>query len=120
MNILIFVIIILYNFSKDKAIPKLISLKEEIYSKEYTNLINFINSNDGYVNPKLLPKELSKTNRYIASKKKININEKLLFIPNKISISKLNELVNKKCLEAYGFNEDYDYACLIYFMTIDK
>ena len=120
MNILIFIIIILYNFSKEKIIPKIISLKEETYSKEYTNLINFINSNDGYVNPKLFPKELSKTNRYIISKEKININEKLLFIPNKISISKLNALVNKKCLEAYGFNEDYDYACLVYFMTIDK
>lgn len=120
MNILILTIILLYNVSKEKLIPKLISLKEETYSKEYTNLINFISNNDGYVNPKLIPNEFSETNRYITSKEKINKNEKLLFIPNKISISKLNTQVNNKCLEAYGFNEDYDYACMVYFMTIDK
>ena len=120
MNIVILILILLYNFSKEKLFPKLISLKEETYSKEYINLINFIKNNDGYVNPKLFPNELSKINRFITSKVKINKNEKLLFIPNKISISKLNEQVNKKCLEVYGFNEDYDYACIVYFMTIDK
>lgn len=120
MNIVILLIILLYNFSKEKLFPKIISLIEEEYSKEYINLINFIKNNDGYVNPKLFPNELSKTNRYITSKEKINKNEKLLFIPSKISISKLNEQVNKKCLEVYGFNEDYDYACIVYFMTIDK
>ena len=120
MNIVILILILLYNFSKEKLFPKLISLKEETYSKEYINLINFIKNNDGYVNPKLFPNELSKINRFITSKVKINKNEKLLFIPSKISISKLNEQVNKKCLEVYGFNEDYDYACIVYFMTIDK
>ena len=120
MNISIIIIILLYNFSKEKLISKLISLKEEIFSKEYINLINFIKNNDGYVNPKLFPNELSKTNRYISTRDKINKNEKLLFIPSKISISKLNPQVNKKCLEAYGFNEDYDYACIVFFMTIDK
>ena len=120
MNIVILLIILLYNFSKEKLFPKIISLIEEEYSKEYINLINFIKNNDGYVNPKLFPNELSKINRFITSKVKINKNEKLLFIPSKISISKLNEQVNKKCLEVYGFNEDYDYACIVYFMTIDK
>ena len=93
MNIVILILILLYNFSKEKLFPKLISLKEETYSKEYINLINFIKNNDGYVNPKLFPNELSKINRFITSKVKINKNEKLLFIPSKISISKLNEQV---------------------------
>ena len=95
-------------------------LKEEQYSKEYTNLLNFIQNNGGYINPKLIPFEISEINRYIISKEKIYKNEILLFIPNKISLSKLNVLINSKCVEVYGFDEELDYACLVYFMTIDK
>ena len=72
------------------------------------------------MNPKLIPNEKSNINRYIIAKEKINKNEILLYIPQNITISKLNLLVNNKCIQAYGFEEDFDYACLIYFMTIDK
>jgi hypothetical protein len=54
------------------------------------------------------------------AKENINKNEILLFIPEKILISKLHINVNRKCNEAYGFQEDHDYDCLVYFMTIDK
>jgi hypothetical protein len=108
------------NISIDKSILKLLSLKEEKFSKEYSNLVNFIKNNGGYVNPKLIPNEKSNINRYIIVKEKINKNEILLYIPQNITISKLNLLVNNKCIQAYGFEEDFDYACLIYFMTIDK
>ena len=110
---------ILYIFLSKKE-PKVLSLKKDIYSKDYLNLLNFIKSNGGYVSPKLIPNEISKTNRFIISKEKIKKNEILLFIPEKITISKLNTLINPKCVEAYGFDEDYDYACIIYYMTIDK
>ena len=113
-------IFLLINISIDKSILKFLSLNEENFSKEYINLLNFIKNNGGYVNHKLIPNETSKMNRYIITKEKIYKNEKLLFIPHKISISKLNILVNKKCIDSYGFDEDFDYACLIYFMTIDK
>ena len=118
LNIL-FIIIIL-NISIEKSFLKFLSLKEEKFSKEYSNLVNFIKNNGGYVNPKLIPNEKSNINRYIITKEKINKNEILLYIPQNITISKLNLLVNNKCIQAYGFEEDFDYACLIYFMTIDK
>ena len=35
-------------------------------------------------------------------------------------ISKYHILVNRICKEAYGFEEEYDYDCIVYFMTIDK
>ena len=110
----IFYIILLLNISKFSP------LREENYSKEYSNLLFFIKNNGGYINHKLIPSELSKFNRFVLAKEKINKNEILLFIPNKISISKLNSLVHNKCIEAYGLDEEYDYACLVYFMTIDK
>ena len=117
MNLFIF---ILLNISNEILFPKDLTLRESLFSKEYTNLLNLIKNNGGYVNPKLIPNEISKNNRFIISNDKINKNEILLFIPHKISISKLNFLVNNKCVEAYGFDEELDYACIIYFMTIDK
>jgi len=113
-------ILSLFNIIQSKHIPKLLSLKEEIFSKEYTNLINYIKSNGGYVNPKLIPNEISNSNRYIITKEKIKKNEILLFSPDPILISKLHKSVFKKCHEAYGFEEEYDYDCIVYFMTIDK
>ena len=35
-------------------------------------------------------------------------------------MSKIHPKLNKKCIEAYGLQEDYDYECLVYFMTIDR
>ena len=99
---------------------KFLSFKEESFSKEYLNLINYIKSYGGYINPKLSINEISSTNRYVLTKENISKNEVLLFIPEKILISKLHVNVNRKCNEAYGFQEDHDYDCLVYFLTIDK
>ena len=99
---------------------KFLSFNEESFSKEYLNLINYIKSYGGYINPKLSINEISSTNRYVLTKENISKNEVLLFIPEKILISKLHVNVNRKCNEAYGFQEDHDYDCLVYFLTIDK
>lgn len=110
-------IIILFNTIQSKHIRY---LKEEKFTKEYTNLINYIKSNGGYVNPKLIPNEISDSNRFIITKEKIKKDELLLFSPDSILISKIHKLVFKKCQEAYAFEEEYDYDCIVYFMTIDK
>ena len=110
MNILILTFSLLF----------LLSFQKEKYSQEYNNLYNYIISNGGYINPKLIPEEKSSINRYIITNSKVYSNEKLLFIPEKVLISKIHKSVFQKCLEAYGSQEDYDYDCLVYFMTIDK
>ena len=46
-------------------------------SKEYLNLINWIEENNGYISKKVKPIETSKYNRIIKSSEKININELL-------------------------------------------
>ena len=99
---------------------KFLSFSEESFSKEYLNLVNYIKSYGGYISPKLSINEISSTNRYVLAKENINKNEILLFIPEKVLISKLHVNVNRKCNEAYGFQEDHDYDCLVYFLTIDK
>ena len=85
---------------------QLLSYNEETFSNEYKNLINFVKSNNGYINPKLIPNEISKTNRYIITKEKIKNNEILLYIPDQILISKLHKLIHSKCQDAYGINEE--------------
>ena len=83
-----FTFILLLTNIKSKKISKLLSFKGEKISKEYTNLINYIKSNGGYVNPKLFPNEISDSNRYIITKQKIQKDEILLFSPDPILISK--------------------------------
>ena len=102
--------------------PKFLSVKEETFSKEYINLVNYIKNYGGYINPKLTINEKSITNRFILTKEDIKKDETILFIPEKILISKLHVNVNRKCVEAYGFEQedDHDYECLVYFMTLDK
>ena len=102
--------------------PKFLSFKEETFSKEYINLVNYIKNYGGYINPKLTINEKSITNRFILTKEDIKKDETILFIPEKILISKLHVNVNRKCVEAYGFEQedDHDYECLVYFMTLDK
>ena len=107
----------IFSFSSNN---KFLSFKEESFSKEYTNLVNYIKNNGGYISPKLTINEISTTNRFILAKEEIKKDENILFIPEKILISKLHRNVNRKCIEAYGFEEDHDYDCLVYFMTIDK
>ena len=114
-------VFVLFSNIKSKKLTQKLAFKEEIYSKEYTNLINYIKSNGGYVNPKLYPNEISNLNRYIITKEKIKKDEILLFSPDSILISKYHKLINKICIEAYGLSEEeYDYDCIVYFMTIDK
>ena len=118
---IVFTFILLLAKISSKKIPKIYSFKEEEkISKDYTNLINYIKSNGGYVSPKLIPNEISDSNRFIITKQKIKKDEILLFSPDSILISKYHKYVNRKCLEAYGFEEEYDYDCIVYFMTIDK
>ena len=118
---IIFFIILFLNISIKVTFSKFLTfLKNEKYSKGYNDLFNYIQRNEGYINPKLMPNEISKINRFIIAKEKINKNEILLFIPHKTTISKLNNLVISKCREAYGFDENFDYACIVYFMTLDK
>ena len=97
-----------------------INSKQIKFSQEYLNLINFVNSNNGYINPKLIPNEISNANRYIIAKEKIKKDEILLFIHDEILISKLHKLIFSKCQEAYGLEEEYEFECIVYFMTIDK
>ena len=123
-SIVLFVLIIItfFNVVKSKKAQNLLILTEENknISKKYKNLITYIHSNGGYVNHKLTPNEISNTNRYIITKEKIKKNEILLFIPDSILISKLHKSILGMCREAYGFDEEYDYDCIVYFMTIDK
>ena len=99
---------------------KFLSFKKEALSQEYINLVNYVKTNGGYISPKLTVNELSSTNRYILTKEEIKKDEIILFIPEKILLSKLHIDVNKKCYEAYGPGDDHDYDCLVYFMTVDK
>ena len=93
---------------------------QETISNEYRNLCNFITGNGGYINPKMFPHENSATNRYIMANKKIFKDEQLLFIPENILISKYNLDIFPQCIEVYGNDEDRDFDCIVYFMTIDK
>ena len=113
-------LILLLNNINSKKIQKLTSLKENKFSKEYINLVNFVVENNGYINPKLIPNESSDINRYIIAKEKIKKDEILLFIPNNILISKYHKQIFSKCIDAYGLIEEYEYECVVYFMTIDK
>ena len=115
-NIIILSSLIISSSSKSNFL----SFKEQAYSKEYYNLYNYIISNGGYINPKLVPNEISKSNRFIMTKEKIKKGEKILFIPDKVLISKIHKSVFKRCREAYGIGDEYEYDCLVYFMTIDK
>jgi len=99
---------------------KFLSFKEESFSKEYLNLINYITKNGGYINPKMKINEISQTNRFVLAKDNIKKGEILVFIPEILLISRLHPNVFRKCVEAYGLEEDHDYDCLVYFMTIDK
>ena len=119
-NIFYIWIILIFNLSISKENTKFLFLKELKYSKEYNNLFNFIISNGGYINPKLVPNEISKSNRIIIAKELIKKNEKILFIPDKVLISRIHKSIFKHCRDAYGIEDGYEYDCIVYFMTIDN
>ena len=113
-------LVLLFNDINSKKNSKFISLEDNSFSKEYRNLVNFVIKNNGYINPKLIPNEISDTNRYIIAKEKVKKDEILLFIPDDILISKLHKHIFSKCQDAYGLIEEYEFECVVYFMTIDK
>ena len=113
-------LILLLNNIYSKKIQKIRALEENTFSKEYINLVNFVIMNNGYINPKLIPNESSNINRYIIAKEKIKKDEILLFIPDDILISKLHKQIFPKCRDAYGLIEEYEFECVVYFMTMDK
>ena len=121
LNIYTLILILsLFNVFLSKSITKLLSIDKESFSKEYINLYNFIISNGGYINPKIIPNEISKTNRFIVAKEKIKKEEKILFIPEKVTISRIHKNVFFECRQGYGIEDGFDYDCIVYFMTIDK
>ena len=98
------------------------------YSNNYEKLYNWLISNGAYISKKLIPKEQSLYNRYIVTGEKINQKEELLFIPNKLTISTLNDIVLDKCQKDFMNYyssltreeiSSFDYDCLVYFLTID-
>ena len=98
------------------------------YSNNYEQLYNWLISNGAYISKKLIPKEQSLYNRYIVTGEKINQKEELLFIPNKLTISTLNDIVLDKCQKDFMNYyssltreeiSSFDYDCLVYFLTID-
>ena len=89
-------------------------------SKEYINLINWIENNKGYISKKVKPIEISKYNRIMKSTEKIKKEELIAFIPEKIIISSINYLVNPICRNAYGLEHEQDLECIALFFTLDK
>ena len=83
-------------------------------------------NNGAYINKKLFPKEESIYNRYILTKEKIYQKEEILFIPDKLTLSTLNNIVFDKCKKdfseylSYATKEEissFDYDCLVYYLT---
>lgn len=98
------------------------------YSKDYENLYNWLISNKAYISEKIFPEEQNIYNRYIVSKEDINKNEELIFIPNNLTLSTLNNIVADEC--KIGFKEylsyaskeeksSFDFDCLVYFLIKD-
>ena len=85
-------------------------------SKEYSNLIKWIENNKGYISKKVEPVEESIYNRIIKSSEKIEKDELLAFIPEKIVISSINFLVNPECRKAYGVFHEQDLECIAFFL----
>jgi len=98
------------------------------YSDNYENLYKWMVSNGAYISDKIIPIEESIYNRYIIAKEKIYQKEELVFIPDNLTISTLNNLVYNVCTDdfreflSYAEKEEkysFDYDCLVYFLTID-
>ena len=88
-------------------------------SEEYTNLINWIEKNNGYISKKVKPIEESKYNRIIKSSEKIKKDELIAYIPEKLVISSINYKVNPFCQKAYGLHHTQDLDCIALFLTLD-
>ena len=88
-------------------------------SKEYLNLINWIEENNGYISKKVKPIEISKSNRMMKSSEKIEKNELIAFIPEKVVISSINKRVNPYCRKAYGLDHEQYLDCIALYLTFD-
>ena len=108
----------------------LVFLIEDIicFSENYENLYNWLKSNGAFISEKIIPVEHNIYNRYICAKENINKNEEIIFIPNELTLSTLNnkvvDICNKGFKEfiSYATKEEkfsYDFDCLVYFLTID-
>lgn len=84
-------------------------------SNEYEKLVNWIRTNGGFINEKLIPIEKS-----IMKKEIIKQNEEILFIPNDISISIVNKRISTICRKIFGYVDGNDFNCVVYYMLIDK
>ena len=89
-------------------------------SKDYLNLIKWIENNNGYISKKVEPVEESIYNRIIKSSEKIEKGELIAFIHEKVVISSINFLVNPVCRRAYGVFHEKDLECIAFFFTVDK
>ena len=98
------------------------------FSEYYNNLHNWLISNGAFISKKIIPQEQNIYNRYIISKEDIKQNEEIIFIPNELTLSTLNNIVLDKCnlgfkeFNSYASKEEkfsYDFDCLVYFLTID-
>ena len=98
------------------------------FSENYENLYNWLKSNGAFISEKIIPVEQDIYNRFICAKENINKNEEIIFIPNELTLSTLNnrivEICNKGFKEfiSYATEEEkfsYDFDCLVYFLTID-
>lgn len=98
------------------------------FSENYNNLHNWLISNGAFISKKIMPIEHNIYNRYIISKEEIKKNEEIIFIPNDLTLSTLNNIVLDKCnigfkeFNSYATKEEkfsYDFDCLVYFLTID-
>ena len=98
------------------------------YSDGYNNLYNWLIANGAFISENIIPIEQDIYNRYIKSKGKIKKEEEILFIPNKLTLSTLNDIVFDACnigfkeFISYSSKEEkysYDFDCLVYFLTID-
>ena len=98
------------------------------YSDGYNNLYNWLISNGAFISKKIKPIEHNIYNRYIIAKETIKKNEEIIFIPNELTLSTLNNIVSDTCkigfeeFNSYATKEEkfsYDFDCLVYFLTID-
>lgn len=90
------------------------------FSDEYNELTQWMISNGAFINKKLMPVEGDDTNRYIITSESIKRKEEVLFVPNEIVISIINRQISPICRKIFGYSDDHDYNCIVFYMLMDK
>ena len=91
---------------------------ENKITEKYKKFEEWLLSNGAYISPKITPIELSNENRYIISNSSIEKGEKLLFIPNKVIISSLNDNVHMFCLQIFSFEDELnEFDCIVTYIA---